>query len=260
MRLAGKTAVVTGAAQGLGFAVAKRFVAEGARVVVADLNGDKAAKTAASLSADASAAIPCAVNVGEEAEVNAMVALALAKFGSVDILVNNAGGAGRVPGLDIEDTPPDAWDSVIRQNLRGTFLCCRAAIPHMKTRRFGRIINISSGLATGRGPLQATGGATLAYAAAKAGILGFTYTLAKTVARYNIMANAVLPGFMLTEPGANVRNWFDSLPEKGRQALLDRSPMGRAGDPAELASLAVFLGSDECSYVTGAALEIHGAG
>ena len=259
MRLAGRTAIVTGAAQGLGFAVARRFVAEGARVVVADINGAKAEKAAAGLSAEGGTAIACTVDVGDEAQVQNMVDLALGRFGGVDILVNNAGGSGNTPAVEIEDVTPEAWDSVIRQNLRGTFLCCRAAVPHMKARRFGRIVNVSSGLATGRGRLQGTGGALMAYASAKAGILGLTYTLAKAGARFNIMVNAVIPGFMLTEPGARVRDWFDTLSPDGQKALLSRNESGRAGEPAEFASLVLFLSSEECSFVSGDAININGA-
>lgn len=258
MRLEGKAAIVTGAAQGLGLAIARRFVAEGAKVVIADINADKAAEAAATL-AENGAAIPCTVDVGDDKQVDAMVALALSRFGSVDILVNNAGGSGNVPAIDIEDVTLEAWDNVIRQNLRGTFLCCRAAVPHMKKKKFGRIVNVSSGLATGRGRLQGTGGALLAYASAKAGVLGLTYSLAKATARFNIMVNAVIPGFMLTEPGARVRSWFDGLPPEGQKALLARSEIGRAGDPAELASVVTFLSSDECSFVSGAAIDVNGA-
>jgi NAD(P)-dependent dehydrogenase (short-subunit alcohol dehydrogenase family) len=130
----------------------------------------------------------------------------------------------------------------------------------MKVRRYGRVVNMSSGLAKGVGRVQGTGGALLAYASAKAGILGFTYTLAKVVAKWNIMVNAVVPGFMLTEPGTRVRGWFDGLPEAQQEALLARGAIGRAGRPEELASAVLFLASEECSYVSGVALDVHAAG
>jgi NAD(P)-dependent dehydrogenase (short-subunit alcohol dehydrogenase family) len=259
MRLEGRAAIVTGAAQGLGLAIAERFVAEGARVVLADVNAAKVRDSAARL-AGAGRAVACVADVKSRAAVDDMVRLALAEFGQIDILVNNAGGAGDTPAIEIEDVGEEAWDDVIDQNLKGTYLCCRAVVPHMKGRRFGRIVNMSSGLAKGVGRVQGTGGALLAYASAKAGILGFTYTLAKVVAKWNIMVNAVVPGFMLTEPGARVRGWFDTLPDAQKEALLSRSSIGRAGRPDELASAVLYLSSEECSYVSGVALDVHAAG
>jgi len=260
MRLKDRVAVVTGAAQGLGLAIARRFVGEGASVVLADLNRAKAETAAAALSAVGPPTFAKAVDVGNPAQVDELFAFVKAQFGKLDILVNNAGGAGRIPAMDIEDVSIEAWDDVLRQNLTGTYLCSRAAVPLMKAGGYGRIVNVSSGLATGAGSLQGTGGATLAYASAKAGVLGFTYTLAKIVARSNILVNAVVPGFMLTEPGAKVRNWFDRLSEGEQRALLSRNAMGRAGDPAELAAAILFLASEENSYVSGTAINVHGAG
>jgi 3-oxoacyl-[acyl-carrier protein] reductase len=127
----------------------------------------------------------------------------------------------------------------------------------MKRQKYGRIVNISSTLAKGIGR---TNGAVLPYATAKAGILGFTYLLAKQLAPWNITVNAVMPGFMLTEHGTGVRAWFDGLSNSARSALLQRNSMGRPGTPEELANMVLFLASDEASYVSGAAYEVHGAG
>jgi NAD(P)-dependent dehydrogenase (short-subunit alcohol dehydrogenase family) len=148
---------------------------------------------------------------------------------------------------------------VIALNLKSTFLCCRAVIPHMKARRYGRIVNLSSGIARGTGRVTGTAGAILPYASAKAGVLGLTFTLAKMVAQSGITVNAVVPGFVLTEPGARVRDWFDGLPAEAKSALLARTSMGRAGEPAEIANAIVFLASAEASFVSGTAIEVSGA-
>jgi len=259
VRLEGRTAIVTGAAQGIGLATAERCAAEGARLVLADANGAKLREAAQRLR-DAGAAVQEAVcNVTSASDVAAMVELALSAYGAIDILVNNAGGSGSANANEIDAVTEKIWDDVIALNLKSTFLCCRAAIPHMKARGYGRIINLSSGIARGIGRVAGTAGAVLPYASAKAGILGLTFTLAKMVAQSGITVNAVVPGFVLTEPGARVRNWFDNLPAEARTALLGRTSMGRAGEPAEVANAIVFLASAEASFVSGTAFEVSGA-
>jgi 3-oxoacyl-[acyl-carrier protein] reductase len=188
-----------------------------------------------------------------------MIEAALGAYGAIDILVNNAGGSGRTNASEIEAVTDEIWDDVIALNLRSTFLCCRAAVPHMKQRGYGRIVNLSSGIARGTGRVAGTAGAVLPYASAKAGILGLTFTLAKMVAQSGITVNAVVPGFVLTEPGARVRNWFDGLPAEAQKALVGRTSMGRAGEPAEVANAIVFLASAEASFVSGTAFEVSGA-
>jgi len=254
MKLKGRVALVTGAAQGIGLATAERFAAEGAKVVLADLNGPKVHAAAAKLGF-----------LGFEGDLSTpkgaqgAVAKAIEAHGALDILVNNAGGSGRVSATEIESVTDEIWDQVIGLNLRSAFLCCRAAIPHMKTRGYGRIVNVSSGIARGTGRVTGTAGAVLPYAAAKAGVLGLTFTLAKMVAASNITVNAVVPGFVLTEPGARVRDWFEGLPAPAQKALLERTSMGRAGTAAEVAATIVFLASEEASLVSGAALDVTGA-
>jgi 3-oxoacyl-[acyl-carrier protein] reductase len=256
---AGRAAIVTGAAQGLGLACAEALAREGAAVLMADFNGPKVEEASRRLAASGARAkaVRCDVSVG--AEVAAMAGAAMDAFGRIDILVNNAGGSGSAPANDIEQVTDAIWADVIGRNLTGTFLCCRAVVPHMKAARYGRIVNFSSGLARGTGRPQGTAGAVLPYTAAKAGILGLTTVLAKTLAPWNITVNAVVPGFVLTEPGARVRDWFDALPEDGRKALLSRNPTGRAGKPEEVAGAVLYLASEAAGFVSGVALDVSGA-
>ena len=260
MRLESRIAIVTGAAQGLGYAIAARFGAEGARVFVADVNREKAEDAARRLAAAGAPVSTVAVDVADSASVAAMVETVIAAAGGIDILVNNAGGGGAERAENIEDVTDAIWHDVMARNLTGAFLCARAVVPHMRARGHGRIINLSSGLAKGVGPVQGVSGAVLPYASAKAGILGLTYTLAKSLGASGITVNAIVPGFMLTEPGTRVRAWYDALPDAGRAALNARNAMGRPGTPDEVASLALFLASEESGYVCGAAIDIHGGG
>jgi NAD(P)-dependent dehydrogenase (short-subunit alcohol dehydrogenase family) len=259
MRLEGRTAIVTGAAQGIGLATAERCAAEGARLVLADANGAKLRAAAKKLRDAGATVLETAADVTSSSAVTAMVDEALQRYGAIDILVNNAGGSGRATATEIEAVSDEIWDDVIALNLKSTFLCCRAVIPQMKQRRYGRIVNLSSGIARGTGRVTGTAGAVLPYASAKAGVLGLTFTLAKMVAQSGITVNAVVPGFVLTEPGARVRDWFDRLPADAKTALLSRTSMGRAGEPAEIANAIVFLASAEASFVSGTAIEVSGA-
>ena len=259
MRLEGKTAIITGAAQGLGLSIAERFVAEGASLLVGDVKADKIAAAAERLGAGGAEIVPFAVDVTDRARVEDMAATAIAELGHVDILINNAGGSGDVPLYGIEAVTEDAWDEVVDRNLKGPFLCCRAVVPHMKERRYGRIVNFSSNIAKGTARRSWTAGAILPYAAAKAGVQGLTYQLAKDLAGWNIVVNVVVPGFILTEPGARVRDKFDLLDDEQKRQLSTRSPRGEAGRPEEMANTVLFLASEECSFVSGATIEVTGA-
>ncbi len=254
-----KVALVTGAAQGIGLATAERLAAGGASLVLVDLNEEKVEQAAARLRESGVKALALAGDVSATGVADAMVARTVAEYGHVDILVNNAGGSGRAKAFDIEEITDEIWHSLIALNLNSTFMFCRAVMPHMKARGWGRIVNVSSGIARGNGKPQATAGAVLPYASAKAGVLGLTYTLAKMVAASNITVNAVVPGFVLTEPGARVRDWYDTLTPEARAALLSRTSMGRPGSGDEIASAIVFLASEEASFVSGTALDVTGA-
>jgi 3-oxoacyl-[acyl-carrier protein] reductase len=252
-------AIVTGAAQGLGLSVAHALAGGGARVLLSDIQGDKLKAALGGLPGGADRHLAVAADVTAAEQVEAMVSTVLATFGRVDILVNNAGGSGMVGVADIEDTTEALWDRIVDTNLKGAFLCARAVVPGMKAHRYGRIINFSSVAARGSfGPLL-TVGARLPYCAAKAGVQGLTYQLARDLGSWGITVNVVVPGFTLTEPGARVHRQFAELANAERQALLGTMPLGRPGQPRDVAAAVRFLASDEAGYISGATLEVSGA-
>ena len=225
---------------------------------MSDYDGDKVAEAAKRLAGEGLRVVALRADVTREADASAMAKATLDTFGRIDVLVNNAGGSGSVTANDIEDVTEAVWDDVVDRNLKGPYLCCRAVVPHMKTAKYGRIVNFSSGLAKGVGRPTGTAGAVLPYASAKAGVLGLTYMLAKALAPWNITVNAVLPGFVLTEPGARVRDWFDSLPPAAREALISRNPTGRAGRAEDIAEAVRYLASEAAGFVNGVALDVSG--
>lgn len=263
MRLAERVAIVTGAAQGLGFGIAERFLAEGAKVVMADIQEEKVkaqaprACTAVGRGADTVLALP--LDVSRTESVDAMVERTIERFGRIDILVNDAGGSGTRSVIDIEQIDDALWDAVVNTNLKGTFLCCRAVMPHMRKQAYGRIVNLSSSLARGMFGGTGTVGARLPYVAAKAAILGFTAQLAKDVGTAGITVNAIVPGLILGEPGSRVRDRFQALTEEAKAALTKSLPLGRTGEASEIAAVALFLASEEASYVSGTSLAVDGA-
>ncbi|MBK7814272.1 MAG: 3-oxoacyl-ACP reductase FabG [Rhodocyclaceae bacterium] len=240
MMLVDRVAIVTGAAQGIGAAVAAAYVKEGARVVIADLDGAAAAATAKQLG---NAAIGVACNVGERASVDAMVAAAVARLGHVDILVNNA-GITRTAML--HKMTMEQWQAVVNVHLTGAFNCTQAVVGGMMERRWGRIINVTSaaGLVGTIGQVN--------YSAAKAGILGFTKSCARELARHGIVVNAIAPG--AATPMTEVIRTDDRFKEK----YLERIPMGRWAEPEEVTPAFVFFASPGASYVTGQILSADG--
>ena len=256
--LKGRAAIVTGAAQGIGLATAEALAAAGARVLMTDVQAEKVQAAARRIGSGDGSCLGVAVDVSRRADVDAMVRTALDAFGRIDILVNNAGGSGEVGIADIEETSEEVWDRIIGANLKGAFLCCRAVVPTMKAQRYGRIVNLSSPTARGSfGPLR-TSGARVPYAAAKAGVEGLTYQLAKDLGPFNITVNVVVPGFTLTEPGARVHWQFAELTEEDQRALIGAIPLGRAAAPRDIAWAIQFLTADESSYISGATIAVTG--
>ena len=242
--LTGRVALVTGAGRGMGRASAERIAADGARVVVNDLDETRAAEVADRLVSGGAEAVGIAADVSDAADVGRLVDAASEVFGNIDVLVNNAGVLRRTGILDLDE---DEWDLVLDVNLKGTYLCTRAVLPAMKEAGWGRVVNISS--SAGRS-VSTLGGPH--YTTAKAAVLGFTRAVAKEMAPFGITVNAVCPGLVNTEmvseviTGAQARDYADSF------------PIGRLAEPEEVAELVAFLASGRAAYVTGASLDING--
>lgn len=238
MRHAGKVAVVTGAAQGIGLACAARLHAEGARVVLADINVEKVAAAASSLSADGETALAVSCNVAARDEVKALVETAVKRFGGIDIMVNNA--ATTVSSLPL-DLTEEEFDRVIGVNLKGTLFGCQEAARVMVSRAGGAIVNMSSMQAELAIPER------VPYGISKAAINQLTKIFALALAKQGVRVNAVAPGTILTDltRGSVLSN------EDSYRRILSRTPMGRCGEADEIATVVSFLASKEASYVTG---------
>jgi 2-hydroxycyclohexanecarboxyl-CoA dehydrogenase len=244
-RLAGKVAIVTGAAQGIGRAIATRLAQEGAGVAIADLNDAGAAQTAQEIRAGGGNAIAVKLDVTSLEQAAAAVAQVERELGPIDILVNNAGWDKVEPF--VENTP-ETWDRVIAINFRGPLNCCKAVISGMQARGHGKIVTISSDA----GRVGSTGEAV--YAGCKAGLIGFSKTLARELARYNINVNVVCPGPTET---ALLRDAMANRP--GVLAAMAKSiPMRRLGQPEDLAGAVAFFASSDSDYATGQVLSISG--
>jgi 3-oxoacyl-[acyl-carrier protein] reductase len=243
LNLTGRVVIVTGGAQGIGLAIARRLAGAGASVAIADVNFAGAREAARSLSELGASGAAFACDVSDPQSVTGMVDAVLRKFGKIDILVNNAGiGGHQVP---IQEQTDDEWHRVIAIDLTGVFYCCRAVIPHMIGRSYGRIVTISS-IAGKEGSPN-----LLPYSSAKAGVIGLTKALAKEVARYNILVNAVTPG--LTETPL-----LNEIPVERQKALLSRTPISRFARPNEIAAMVHWLASEDVSFTTGSVFDISG--
>ena len=240
--LEGRTALVTGASQGIGRACALALAGAGARVALAARNEGKLAEVAMEIAASGGTAQAFAIDIASEESIKAGAKAAIAHFGSIEILVNNAGVTKDTLLLRMKRAD---WDSVIATNLTGTFLLTQALVSPMLKARWGRIINISS-------VVGETGQAGQAnYAASKAGLIGFTKSLARELASRGITANAVAPGYIETAMTA-------VLDEKQREAMLTQIPLARAGTDQDIANAVRFLASDEAAYITGHVLDVNG--
>jgi 3-oxoacyl-[acyl-carrier protein] reductase len=222
---AGRTAIVTGGAQGIGAAIMERLRASGARVQIWDLDG--APK----------------VDVSDPASVDAAARSALKELGKIDVLVNNAGIAGK--NMPTVDYPVEEWERVLRINLTSQFLCCRAVAPHMVKARYGRIVNIAS-IAGKEGNPNA-----VAYSASKAGVISLTKSLGKELAQAGVLVNCVTPAAAKTAI-------FDQMTEQHIQYMLAKIPMGRFVEVGEIAALVCWLASADCTFSTGGVFDISG--
>jgi 3-oxoacyl-[acyl-carrier protein] reductase len=238
--LANRTAVVTGGAQGIGYAVAERFIASGAKVVLWDVDAPLLAKAQARLGAAASIA---AVELTDGAAVAAAAQAALNALGRVDILVNNAGiTGGNAPTWELA---PETWRRTIDVNLVGPFLTCRALVPAMLRQGYGRIVNVAS-VAGKEGNPNASH-----YSASKAGLIALTKSLAKELATKGILVNAVSPAAAKTAI-------FDQMTQQHIDFMLSKIPMGRFVEPHEIAAAIAWLASEDCSFTTGSVLDLSG--
>ncbi len=241
--MSGRVAIVTGAARGIGAGIAERLASDGLCVCIADIDQAAAEQQAQRLASNGRDAMACAVDVTQPASARSMVDAVLARFGQADVLVNNAGVTG--PAAPLASYPDDEWRRVIAVDLEGTFNCCKAVVPDMQARGYGRIVNIASIAGKEGNPNMC------AYSAAKAGVIGLTKSLGKELATTGILVNCVTPA--VVEP-----ELLRELTPEAVQYMLQRVPMGRPGQIAEIAALVAWLASEQCSFSTGAVFDVSG--
>lgn len=251
MRLKDKIAIVTGAGQGIGQAIAMRFAREGAHLAICDLNAEGVKKVAKDIEALGRKCLWFEMDVSNTAQVEAMVKKTGDTFGRIDILVNNAGGSFNLPNK-LEEVTDEVWDRVVDVNLKGAFLFARAVAPYMKKQKFGRIVNLSSKAGKYAGEL--TG---IQYSSSKAGVMGLTRQLAKDLGPFNITSNAIAPGLALSSPRVE-KLWMERKTEAERQTTLNAIPLRRLSTVDEQASVVFFLASDDASYVSGVTIDVNG--
>jgi 3-oxoacyl-[acyl-carrier protein] reductase len=239
--LTGQTAIITGGAQGLGFAIAERFIEEGARVVIGDLDGDTTAAAAKRLGGD-DVAVAVRCDVTRAADLDDLVSIAVERFSGLDVMVNNA---GITRDATMRKMTEEQFDQVIAVHLKGTWNGLRSAAAIMRENKRGAIVNMSSL----SGKIGLAGQTN--YSAAKAGIVGMTKAAAKELAHLGIRVNAVAPGLIRSA-------MTEAMPQHIWDQKVAEVPMGRAGEPVEVANVALFLASDLSSYMTGTVMEVTG--
>ncbi len=253
MLLEDRVAIVTGGAVGIGRGIALKFAEEGCSVVVADISEEEGENTVKEVSQKGSKGLFIKCDVTSSSQIGGMVEQTISKFGKLDILVNNAGGVpGVIQGGSIVDITDEMWDTFINLNLRSAFFGCRAVVPHMKERRYGKIINLSS-----IGAIQPSA-SVIHYHSAKAGVLGLTCNLAYDLAPYNICVNAIMPGPIRTPFWEPVTR---DIPDKDALfSMIARKnvPLQRIGTPEDVAGAALFLASELSAYVTGESICVAG--
>ncbi|MCP3177836.1 MAG: 3-oxoacyl-[acyl-carrier-protein] reductase [Desulfuromonadales bacterium] len=237
-----RVGIVTGASRGIGRTIALAMAAAGAKVVVSARSASGIEALCREIEAGGGSCVSVVGDVAVTADADRIVETAVSHFGRLDILVNNAGITRDGLLLRMKD---EDWDAVLDTNLKGAFLCTRAAAKVMTKQKFGRIINISSVVGEMGNPGQAN------YCASKAGLIGLTKSVARELARRNITVNAITPGFITTD-------MTEALPEKTRQELAAQIPLGRLGDASDIAQAVNFLASDHAGYITGQVLGING--
>ena len=240
--LSGKTALITGAGRGIGKEIARALGNAGANLVISDIAADIASQTAAELQNGEIKTLAVAGDISKTADVDALFKAANEAFGGVDILINNAGITRDNLLARMEEKD---WDLVLTVNLKGAFLCTKAASRAMMKKRYGRIVNISSVVGIMGNAGQAN------YSASKAGLIGLTKSTAKELASRNVTVNAVAPGYIATD-------MTKDLPEEAKAKFLQSVPLGRPGTPEDIAGVVLFLVSDAASYVTGQVIHIDG--
>lgn len=240
--LTGKTAIVTGASRGIGAAIARKLCEAGANVALCSRSAEAVAAIADALNSEGYTAISTAADISQKSDVEALIKAVQERFSQIDILVNNAGITRDTLLMRLKD---EDWNAVLQTNLTGTMYCTRAVLRPMIRQRSGRIINISSVIGVMGNPGQAS------YAAAKAGIIGFTKTIAREVGARGITVNAIAPGFITTDMTAQI-------PEQHQKQLLELIPLRRFGSPEDVADAVCFLASDAARYITGQTLHVDG--
>ena len=240
--LSDKVAIVTGASRGIGRFIAVALAAQGAKVVASARNAEALESLVAEIRTQGGEAVAVVADVAVETEANNLIEQTVATYGRVDILVNNAGITRDGLLLRMKN---DDWDAVLDTNLKGAFLCTRAAAKFMSKQRNGRIINISSVV----GEMGNAG--QVNYSASKAGLLGLTKSVARELARRNVTVNAVTPGFIVSE-------MTEKMTDKARETMAEQIPLGRLGEAEDVANAVLFLASDQSSYITGQVLGVNG--